>query len=217
MGQKVNPVGIRLGIVHSWNAQWFSQKNTFSVFLKSDIFLRQYIKEKFLRKACISKIFIERTGINVKITIYTSKPGVVIGERGADIDSLRVELNEKYNYIFSIRIKVIQKADLCATLVSESIAVQLEQRTPFRRVLRKAALNSLKQGAIGIKISIAGRLGGADIARVEWYREGRVPLHTFNANIDYDHTSAFTKYGVIGVKVWLYRPFLLLTKDSNGI
>lgn len=217
MGQKVNPIGIRLGIIHLWNAQWFSQKRMFSVFLKSDIFLRRYIIEKFSQKACISKIFIERTGINVKLTIYTSKPGAIIGERGADIDSLRVELDKKYNYIFTVRIKVIQKADLSAILVSENIVMQIGQRISVKRILRKVAASSLKQGARGIKISVAGRLGGADIARVEWYREGRVPLHTFSANIDYAQSDAFTKYGVIGIKVWLYRPSFLLSKDSDGL
>lgn len=205
MGQKVNPIGIRLGIVHSWNAQWFSKKRMFSTFLKSDIFLRHYIKEKFSQRSCISKIFIERTGFNVKLTIYTSKPGFIIGEKGADIDSLRVELGKRYNFIFYIRIKVIQKADLCAVLVSEYIAMQLEQRISYKRVMKRVIVNSLKQGARGIKVAISGRLNGAEIARTEWIREGRVPLHTFSANIDYSCISVNTKWGVLGIKVWLHR------------
>lgn len=205
MGQKVNPVGIRLGITRRWNSQWFCKKSFYPSFLKFDIDVRRYIRNKF-QGGSIGNIFIERAESNVKITICTSKPGVIIGKKGSDIDSLRVELSKKYNFIFTMRVKVINKMELNAFLVAENIALQLEQRVSFKKAMRKIAASSIKQGARGIKISVSGRLAGADIARTEWYREGRVPLHTFSANIDYDQCTAKTKYGILGVKVWICRP-----------
>lgn len=206
MGQKVNPVGMRLGITRCWNSQWFTRKNMYSSFLKFDLAVRRLIRHKFSKHGSIGNIFIERADNNVKITIYTSKPGVIIGKKGSDIDSLRIELSKMYSYNFTMRVKVITNVDLNATLVAENIATQLEQRVSFKRAMKRAAASSIKQGARGVKISISGRLAGADIARTEWHREGRVPLHTFSADIDYAQWSAKTKYGVIGVKVWIYRP-----------
>ena len=205
MGQKVNPIGIRLGIVKESNSRWFPSNDTFANILQNDIEIRKYIRKKLSTTSAIAGILIERTGRNVKITIRTAKPGVVIGKRGEDIDKLCLDLKVRYNIVVTIGIEEVRKPDLEAVLVAESVASQLERRIMFRRAMKKAVTNAMRQGAKGIKVSVAGRLGGTDIARTEWYREGRVPLHTLRANIDYGLAEAKTTYGVIGVKVWVFK------------
>jgi len=205
LGQKVNPIGIRLGIVKESNSRWFPSNDTFANILQNDIEIRKYIRKKLSTTSAIAGILIERTGRNVKITIRTAKPGVVIGKRGEDIDKLCLDLKVRYNIVVTIGIEEVRKPDLEAVLVAESVASQLERRIMFRRAMKKAVTNAMRQGAKGIKVSVAGRLGGTDIARTEWYREGRVPLHTLRANIDYGLAEAKTTYGVIGVKVWVFK------------
>lgn len=205
MGQKVHPIGIRLGIVQKCNSQWFPKGESFACILKSDIEIRKYILKYFSKAASIANILIERIGKNIRITIATAKPGIVIGKKGADIDKLRLDLCKKYNCVVSLSIDEIKKPDLVASLVAESIASQLERRIMFRRAMKRAMTSAMRQGAKGIKISVSGRLGGAEIARREWYRDGRVPLHTFRADIDYSIAEAKTTFGVIGVKVWIFK------------
>ena len=205
MGQKVHPIGIRLGIVKKYNSQWFPKGESFASILKSDIEIRKYILKYFSKAASIANILIERIGKNIRITIATSKPGIVIGKKGADIDKLRLNLCKKYNCVVSLSIDEIKKPDLVASLVAESVASQLERRIMFRRAMKRAMASAMRQGAKGIKISVSGRLGGAEIARREWYRDGRVPLHTFRADIDYSVAEAKTTFGVNGVKVWIFK------------
>ncbi len=215
MGQKVHPTGIRLGIVKESNARWFPNGDTFANILNNDIKIREYIIKKLPVSAAIAGILIERTGKNVKITIRTAKPGIVIGKRGEDVDKLRLELNAKYKTTFTIGIEEIRKPDLEAVLVAEGVASQLERRIMFRRAMKRAVTNAMRQGAKGIRIAVAGRLGGAEIARTEWYREGRVPLHTLRANIDYGVAEAKTTYGIIGVKVWIFKGEVIGDKEEN--
>ncbi len=205
MGQKVHPTGIRLGIVKESNARWFPHGDTFANTLRSDIELREYVLKRLPESSSISKIIIERSGNNVKVIIRTAKPGVVIGKKGGDVEKLRVELNKKMGVNVNINIEEVRKPEIEAILVANSVAQQLERRIMFRRAMKRAVTNALRQGAKGIKIAVAGRLGGTEIARTEWYREGRVPLHTFRADIDYGTAIAKTTYGVIGVKVWIFK------------
>lgn len=217
MGQKVHPIGIRLGIVKKSNACWFPDTDTFAYTLKSDIEIRNYILKKLPEAASISKILIERTGKNIKIIVNTAKPGVVIGKKGVDIEKLRMELKDKLNATVHIIIEEIRKPEIEAKLVAENIAQQLERRIMFRRAMKRAVVNALRQGAKGIKILVSGRLGGAEIARKEWYREGRVPLHTFRADIDYGTAVARTTYGIIGVKVWIFKGEILNKKQEKQL
>lgn len=208
MGQKVNPTGIRLGITEKSKASWFpasGESETFADILQSDILIRQKVRKTLPESSSIGKIFIERTGKNVKIIIKTAKPGVIIGKKGEDVENLRKLLTEQLKATVHIIIEEIRKPELEAKLVAENVAQQLEKRIMFRRAMKRAVTNALKQGAKGIKVSVAGRLGGAEIARTEWYREGRVPLHTFRADIDYATAIAKTTYGIIGVKVWIFK------------
>lgn len=206
MGQKVNPNGMRLGITRTADANWYPPKGEkFSDLLFADIQIRAYVKKKLPAGAGISRILIERTGQNVKIILKTAKPGVVIGKKGEDIEKLRVELGRKFGGEFQIAISEIRKPEVDAVLVAEGVAGQLERRVQFRRAMKRAVSSALRQGAKGIKIAVSGRLGGADIARTEWYKEGRVPLHTFRADIDYATARAKTTYGIIGVKVWIFK------------
>src|SRR3989344_2395230 len=204
MGQKVNPFGIRLGITTEHVSRWFANKNQYSKYLKADHLIREYLKEK-LKGAGVSKITIDRPARNASITIHSARPGVIIGKKGGEIDALRAEVAKLIGLPVNIKIEEIRKPELDAKLVAESIAQQLERRVMFRRVMKRAVQNTMRNGAQGIKIMVAGRLGGAEIARCEWYREGRVPLHTFRADIDYGLAEAFTTYGVIGVKVWIFK------------
>jgi small subunit ribosomal protein S3 len=203
MGQKVNPIGIRLGIVKTWNSTWYASKN-YAQLLNQDINLRKDLKKK-LMSAAVSSIQISRPANNAVVTIHTARPGVLIGKKGGGIESLRSEISAKLGVPVHLNIEEIKKPELDATLVAESIAQQLEQRVMFRRAMKRAVNSALKSGAKGIKICVSGRLGGAEIARSEWYREGRVPLHTFRADIDYGTAESKTTYGIIGVKVWIFK------------
>lgn len=209
MGQKVNPVGLRLGIVKTWDSRWYAEKE-YSKFLQEDIFIRRYIKEK-LYHAGISKVEIERTANRAKITIRAARPGIIIGQKGAEIEKLQKEIQKLTQREITINIQEVRRVEADAQLVAENVALQLERRVAFRRVMKKSVSASLKFGAQGIKVACAGRLGGAEIARAEWYRDGRVPLHTLRADIDYGFAEARTTYGAIGIKVWIYRGDVLPT------
>ena len=203
MGQKVSPIGLRLGIVKTWDSRWYAEKD-YSKFLQEDILIRRYIKRK-LYHAGISKVEIERTGNRAKITIRAARPGVIIGQKGVEIDKLQREIQKMTQREISINIQEVRRVEADAQLVAENVALQLERRVAFRRAMKKSVTASLKFGAQGIKIACSGRLGGAEIARSEWYREGRVPLHTLRADIDYGFSEARTTYGAIGIKVWVYK------------
>ena len=203
MGQKVNPIGFRVGIYKEWNSMWYGEKD-YAKFLHEDIKVRKFIKEK-LKHAGISKIGIERTASNTRIIIHTAKPGIVIGKRGSEIDILKKDVGRFAGKDIDIDIQEVRRPDTDAQLVAENVALQLERRVAFRRAMKKAVTTAMKLGAKGIKIMCAGRLGGAEIARTEWYRDGRVPLHTLRADIDYGFTEAMTTYGIIGVKVWIFK------------
>ncbi|MBI4496166.1 MAG: 30S ribosomal protein S3 [Deltaproteobacteria bacterium] len=207
MGQKVNPVGMRLGIVKTWDSRWYAEK-VYAKFLQEDIALRRFIKRR-LYHAGISKIEIERTANRAKITIRTSRPGIIIGQKGAEIEKLQKEVQRLTQREISINIQEVRRVETDAQLVAENVALQLERRVAFRRAMKKSVTAALKFGAQGIKVACAGRLGGAEIARSEWYREGRVPLHTLRADIDYGFTEARTTYGAIGIKVWIYKGDIL--------
>ncbi len=204
MGQKVNPIGFRVGIYKGWNSKWYGEKD-YAKFLHEDVKIRNFIKKK-LHHAGISKIEIERRASSVRIVVHTAKPGMVIGKKGSEIDILKKDVAKfTGNNSIDIDIQEVRKPDLDAQLVAENIALQMERRVAFRRAMKKGVTTSLKLGAKGIKVMCAGRLGGSEIARTEWYREGRVPLHTLRADIDYGFAEAMTTYGLIGVKVWVYR------------
>lgn len=213
MGQKVNPIGIRLCIVKDWNSKWYASKN-YAQLLNEDINLRKYLKKK-LNTAAVSEVLIERPANNAVVTIRSARPGVIIGKKGGGIEGLRAEISKKLGVPVHLNIEEIKKPELDATLVAESIAQQLEQRVMFRRAMKRAVSSSIKSGAKGIKIAVSGRLGGAEIARTEGYREGRVPLHTFRADIDYGTAEAKTTYGIIGVKVWIFKGEIIPQKISN--
>ena len=202
MGQKVNPIGIRLGISRDHNSIWYAEKNKYQQLLLNDFAVREFLKKR-LDSSFVSKIEIERPSESAKVSIHTSRPGMIIGKKGEDIDKLRAQLSELMEVPVSLNIKEIRKPDLDAQLVSANIAVQLERRAMFRRVIKRAAQNWMRQGALGVKVRVSGRLGGAEIARAEWHKEGRVPLHTLKADIDYGLAEAKTTYGIIGVKVWI--------------
>jgi len=204
VGQKTHPIGFRIGVSKNWRSKWFASKKTYREWLHEDKWIRNYIKEK-LAHAAVSNIEIERAAEKLKITIHSARPGLVIGKKGAGIETLRLDLTKKYKKDVVVNIKEVRKAELDAQLVAENVAMQLERRVAFRRAMKKAVQSSLKMGAEGIRIQCAGRLGGAEIARTEWYREGRVPLHTLRADIDYGYAKAKTGYGIIGVRSWIYR------------
>ena len=207
MGQKVNPIGLRLGIVKTWDSRWYAEK-VYSKFLHEDILIRRYIKRK-LYHAGISRVEIERTANRAKITIRAARPGIIIGQKGVEIEKLQKEIQKMTQREISINIQEVRRMEVDAQLVAENVALQLERRVAFRRAMKKSVTTSLKFGAQGIKVACSGRLGGAEIARSEWYREGRVPLHTLRANIDYGFTEARTTYGAIGIKVWIYKGDIL--------
>jgi small subunit ribosomal protein S3 len=204
MGQKVNPVGIRLGIVKDWTSTWYADSKDYADFLNNDIEVRGFLKKK-LASASVSRIQINRPAKNAHITIHTARPGVVIGKKGEEIDRLRAEVSQRMGIPVHISIEEIRKPELDAQLVAEGIAQQLERRIMFRRAMKRAVQSTMRAGADGVRVNIAGRLNGAEIARSEWYREGRVPLHTLRADIDYGFAEARTTYGVLGVKVWIFR------------
>ncbi len=215
MGQKVHPVGIRLGYVKDWNSVWYSDSKGYADKLLSDIRVRSFLLSS-LKKASVSKIKIERPAENAKVTIFTARPGVVIGKKGEDVEKLRQKLNKMMGVPVHINIEEIKKPELDGQLVADSIAQQLEKRVMFRRAMKRAVQSAMKMGAQGVKVQVSGRLGGAEIARSEWYREGRVPLHTLRADIDYATSEALTTYGIIGVKVWIFKGEILAGKRTGS-
>ena len=204
MGQKVHPIGIRLGIAKDWNSTWYAEKGDYSEQLNSDLEVRDFLRRR-LAQAAVSRIQIERPAKSARITIHTARPGIVIGKKGEDIDRLRRDVTRLMGVPTHISVAEIRKPELDAQLVAEGIAQQLERRIMFRRAMKRAVGNAMRLGALGIKVAVAGRLNGADIARSEWYREGQVPLHTLRADVDYGFVQARTTYGVLGVKVWIYK------------
>jgi small subunit ribosomal protein S3 len=203
MGQKVHPTGIRLGIAKDWNSTWYAEKGDYAEQLKSDLAVRDFLRAR-LAQAAVSRIQIERPAKSARITIHTARPGIVIGKRGEDIERLRRDVSNLMGVPTHITVAEIRKPELDAQLVAEGISQQLERRIMFRRAMKRAVGNSMRLGALGIKVCVSGRLNGADIARSEWYREGQVPLHTLRADVDYGFVEARTTYGVLGVKVWIY-------------
>lgn len=204
MGQKVHPTGFRLSVTRAWTSRWFASTKFFAQLLGEDIKVREYLK-KLLKNASVGKVVIERPAKNARITIYSARPGVVIGKKGEDIETLRTDLQRIIGVPVHVNIEEIRKPELDPKLIAESIAQQLEKRIMYRRAMKRAMQNAMRLGALGIKIMSSGRLNGIEIARKEWYREGRVPLHTLRANIDYGFAEAMTTYGVIGIKVWVYK------------
>ncbi len=204
MGQKVHPNGIRLGITKDWSSRWFASSGSYATYLIADQKVREFINKK-LKNAAVSRIEIERHAQNLNVTVFTARPGIVIGKKGGDIERLRQQLTIINGAPVQVAVEEIRKPELDAKLVAESICQQLEKRIMFRRAMKRAVQNSMRLGAKGVKIMLAGRLNGAEIARSEWYREGRVPLHTLRADIDYGVSEALTTYGIIGVKVWIFK------------
>ena len=204
MGQKIHPTGFRLAVTRNWASRWYATNRNFASMLAEDLEVREFLKKK-LKNAAVSRILIERPAKSARITIFSARPGVVIGKKGEDIENLKLELAKRLNCPVSVNIEEVRKPEVDAQLIADSITQQLEKRIMFRRAMKRAMQNAMRLGAQGIKIMSAGRLNGIEIARTEWYREGRVPLHTLKADIDYGTSEAHTTYGVIGVKVWVYR------------
>ena len=214
MGQKVNPIGLRLGIVKTWDSRWFAEKN-YSDYILEDYKIRRYIKKKLFH-AGVSRIEIERSSKRIRLRIYTSRPGIVIGKKGSEISLLKQQIEQMVNHEVTIDIQEVRKPEIDAQLVAENVALQIERRVAFRRAMKRGVSSALRFGAKGIKIICSGRLGGAEMARTEWYREGRVPLHTLRADIDYGFIEARTTYGIIGVKVFIFKGEVL-KKDKVEI
>jgi len=214
MGQKVHPTGIRLGIVKEHNSIWYASGKNYATHLIMDLEVRELLEKK-LAHASVSRIVIERPAQTARITIHTARPGIVIGKKGEDVDKLRKELSAKMGVPVHINIEEIRKPDLEAKLVAMNVAQQLERRVMFRRAMKRVVQNAMRQGAEGIKVQVSGRVGGAEIARTEWYREGRVPLHTLRADIDYAAHEAATTYGIIGVKVWIFKGEILGVRSET--
>jgi len=220
MGQKVHPTGFRLGIATDWTSKWYADSGQFADFLDEDMKIREFLKKK-LAQAAVSRIQISRPAKAIAVTIHTARPGIIIGKKGEDIERLRIEVASLVSvHINNVKINIeeIRKPELDAQLVAEGVASQLERRVMFRRAMRRSVTNAMRIGAEGIKINVSGRLNGAEIARNEWYREGRVPLHTLRADVDYGFAEALTTYGILGVKVWIYKGevFDLESKDSGA-
>jgi small subunit ribosomal protein S3 len=215
LGQKTHPIGSRLGIIKTWDSRWYAKKG-YSDQLLEDIHIRRSLKQRLFH-AGVPKIEIERTGQNVRVIIYTARPGIIIGKKGAEVEKLRKDLKEMTGREVAIDIKEIRKPEIDAQLVAENVALQLEKRVAFRRAMKKSVASSLRFGTLGVKISCSGRLAGAEIARSEWYREGRVPLHTYRADIDYGFAEAKTTYGIIGIKVWMYHGDILPESKGTGM
>ena len=203
MGQKINPIGLRVGINRTWDSRWYAGRD-YADKLVEDLKLREYIREH-LKAAGVSKVIIERAAKNIKVTVHTARPGVIIGKKGADIDKLRQALSKRAGGDVGLNIVEVRKPEIDAQLVAEGVAQQLERRVSFRRAMKRAVQSALRFGGQGIRINVSGRLGGTDIARMEWYREGRVPLHTLRADVDYGTAEALTTFGIIGVKIWIYK------------
>ena len=216
MGQKIHPTGFRLAVTRNWNSRWYANDNDFAGMLAEDIKVRDYLKTK-LKNAAVSRVLIERPAKNARITIFSARPGVVIGKKGEDIEALKRELATRLGVPVAVNIEEVRKPEVDAKLIADSITQQLEKRIMFRRAMKRAMQNAMRLGALGIKIMSSGRLNGIEIARCEWYREGRVPLHTLRADIDYGTSEAKTTYGVIGVKVWVYKGDTLGRNDLPAI
>ena len=216
MGQKIHPTGFRLAVTRAWSSRWFASRRNFAGMLAEDLKVREFLKAR-LKSAAVSRILIERPAKNARITIYSARPGVVIGKKGEDIENLKLELGRRLGVPVAVNIEEIRKPEVDAQLIADSITQQLEKRIMFRRAMKRAMQNAMRLGAQGIKIMSSGRLNGIEIARCEWYREGRVPLHTLRADIDYGFSEAKTTYGVIGVKVWVYRGDRLANGESPGL
>ena len=214
MGQKVNPLGLRLGINRTWDSNWYAE-DKYSVFLENDLKIRKYIESE-LKKAWLSKVIIERSSKKIIIAIHASRPGIIIGKKGSDIEKLRKELSKLSGSEINLNIVETKKPELDAKVVADNIAMQLENRAATKRVLKRAVQSALKLGAQGIRVSVGGRINGSEIARVEWFKEGRIPLHTLRAHIDYATSTAKTTYGTCGVKVWLYKGEKLSKEDINN-
>ena len=204
MGQKINPTGFRLAVNKNWSSKWYAKSGEFSAVLKQDIDVREYLKKR-LAGASVGKVVIERPAKSARITIFTARPGVVIGKKGEDIEVLKSDLQKLMGVPVHVNIEEIRKPELDAQIIADNIAQQLEKRVQFRRAMKRSMQNAMRLGAKGIKVMSSGRLNGADIARAEWYREGRVPLHTLRADVDYATSEALTTYGIIGIKVWVYK------------
>ncbi|MHB1248657.1 MAG: 30S ribosomal protein S3, partial [Polaromonas sp.] len=215
MGQKINPTGFRLAVSRNWASRWYASNRDFAGMLAEDIKVREYLKAK-LKNAAVSRVLIERPAKNARITIFSARPGVVIGKKGEDIENLKKELSRQLGVPVAVNIEEVRKPEIDAKLIADSITQQLEKRIMFRRAMKRAMQNAMRLGALGIKIMSSGRLNGIEIARCEWYREGRVPLHTLRADIDYGTSEAKTTYGVIGVKVWVYKGDTLGRNDAPG-
>ena len=215
MGQKINPTGFRLSISRNWASRWYASNRNFAGMLAEDIKVREYLKAK-LKNAAVSRVVIERPAKNARITIFSARPGVVIGKKGEDIENLKKELSRQLGVPVAVNIEEVRKPEIDAKLIADSITQQLEKRIMFRRAMKRAMQNAMRLGALGIKIMSSGRLNGIEIARCEWYREGRVPLHTLRADIDYGTSEAKTTYGIIGVKVWVYKGDTLGRNDAPG-
>ncbi len=214
MGQKIHPTGFRLSVQKNWLSKWYANSNSFANMLKEDIKVRSFLSKK-LKHASVGKVLIERPSKNARITIFSSRPGVVIGKKGEDIEMLRTELQKRMGVPVHVNIEEIRKPEIDAQLIADNIAQQLEKRIMFRRAMKRAMQNAMRLGAKGIKIMSSGRLNGIEIARTEWYREGRVPLHTLRADIDYGTAEAKTTYGIIGIKVWIFKGELLGKNEAN--
>jgi len=214
MGQKVNPVGLRLGINRGWDSVWYAKKKDFGIYLIEDFKIREYIKKNVINSG-VSKVMIERTSKKCFVTIYTSRPGFVIGKKGSDVDKIKKNLTKITSSEISLNIKEIKKPELNAFLVAENIAQQLVKRIAYRRAMKRAMQSALRLGAKGIKVCLAGRLAGNEIARTEWLRDGSVPLHTLRADVDYAESEALTTYGLIGIKVWIYKGEVFLSEKNN--
>ncbi|KPP85115.1 MAG: ribosomal protein S3 [Rhodobacteraceae bacterium HLUCCO07] len=208
MGQKVNPIGMRLQVNRTWDSRWFANTKDYGDLLLEDIRMREFIKEE-CKQAGVARVIIERPHKKCRVTIHTARPGVIIGKKGADIETLRKKLAAMTASELHLNIVEVRKPELDAQLVAESIAQQLERRVSFRRAMKRSVQNAMRMGALGIRVNVAGRLGGAEIARTEWYREGRVPLHTLRADIDYAAAEGATPYGIIGIKVWIFKGEIL--------
>jgi small subunit ribosomal protein S3 len=215
VGQKIHPIGFRLKAIRGWQSRWYAAKGEYAKLLHEDLRIRQYIKDKFYHTG-ISRVEIERAAKRIRVHVFTARPGIIIGKKGADIEALKKDLTNLTGKDVYINIREIKRPELDAQLVAESVAQQLERRVAFRRAMKKTVTNTMRFGAQGIKIHVAGRLGGAEMARREWYREGRVPLQTIRADIDYGFARALTTYGVIGVKVWLFKGEVLTQEEQES-
>jgi len=216
MGQKIHPTGFRLAVTRNWASKWYAGNTNFATMLNEDLKVREFLKKR-LKNASVGRVVIERPAKNARITIFSSRPGVVIGKKGEDIESLKVELQKRMGVPVHVNIEEIRKPEIDAQLIADSIAQQLEKRIMFRRAMKRAMQNAMRLGAQGIKLMSSGRLNGIEIARTEWYREGRVPLHTLRADIDYGFSEAVTTYGIIGIKCWVYKGDRLAANEAPAV